>query len=180
MFFNVNVFSQVRLDPGTYTSSDGYYSIQVVIVPEGLQIIEPTKVNLYKLGSNGWYWHSDQKYSQYYIKIVNSKELRTGKEGAVESVFSWAGPLKEINLEDVELNKDCMMLAEKYQALAIDDVDTQAWTFCAAAAVVKCMGSEEDFENYAESIIISLKQIVVNKEKCPCEDVISAALWKKY
>lgn len=174
------VFSQNRLEPGTYTSADGYYSFQIAYSEEGLQVIEPTRANLYRMGSDGRYYHSEPQYASYYIRVINSKELRTGKAGASESAFTWTGYATEMNLEDLDLDENCTATAEKYQNLAVDDYETQAWVFCAAAAMVKCMSGEKDFEEYAESIVLSLREIIVNQEKCPCEDVISPEIWRKY
>lgn len=83
-------------------------------------------------------------------------------------------------LESSTLNVNCMGLVEKYQKLAGEDYEIQAWVFCAAAALVKCASSPEGFEDNAKDIVLSMREIVVNQNQCPCQDVISPTIWNKY
>lgn len=175
-----SAFSQTKLEPGRYTSADGYYSFEVRYVPEGLQVTEPTRVNLYIGGADGIYRHSEAKYSKYYIRVVNSKELRTGSGNSNEPVFTWSGPLLLADPENAKLDVECMVVADKYKKLAEEDFETQAWAFCSAAALVKCTSDPEGFNAFARDIVLSLRTMVIDQKKCPCEDVISPALWNKY
>jgi hypothetical protein len=173
-------FGQTRIQEGRYTSADGFYSFEVKYVAEGLQVDEPNRTNLYTLGSDGMYHHSEAQYSKYYIRIVSANELRTGSGRSTESVFTYSGPALQILSSDEAFSEECMEVAEKYQNLAKDDFETQAWTFCAMAAMLKCTTEPEGFEAYAREIVLSLRTMVVNQNKCPCEDVISPTIWNRY
>lgn len=82
-----NIHAQIQLEEGVYTSADGYYSFQLKYVPDGIQVIEPNRSNIYRLGSEGLYHHSEQQYANFYIRVFSSKELRTGNGNSPESSF---------------------------------------------------------------------------------------------
>ena len=157
---------------GRYQSSDGYYSFSLTVLDDGsLEVVEPNKTSIYTKSGNQ-FQHSEAKYSHYMIKVTSATELYTFKDGYEgQTKFTWIG-------SDVLSEEDCV-LAEKYQELAADedDPEVQAYTFCAVAALAKCNYTAEGFATYAASIVLVMKQIIVDKNKCPCTDVIPQSIW---
>jgi hypothetical protein len=158
--------------PGKYQSADGRYSISISVTTDGsIQVNEPNKVSVYKKDGN-YYRHSDPKYSAYLIKVGNDSDLYTLKEGTnSEYRFSW--------VSGEEISQNGCALYDKYLAKATEaeENEVQAWTFCAAAAKAKCNSSAEAFREQAGVIVTTLKQILVDNNKCPCEDVIPNSIW---
>lgn len=175
-----SALGQTRLQEGRYSSADGLYSFEVSYIDKGLKVVEPSRTNIYTLGSDGLYHHSEAQYSNFYIRIISANELRTGSGRPTESVFTYVGPAMQPLTGDDAFSDECMAIAEKYHKLAQEDFETQAWTFCSLAATVKCAAEPEGFEAYARQVVLSLRTMVVDQNKCPCEDVISQELWNKY
>jgi hypothetical protein len=102
--------AQIQLEEGVYTSADGYYSFQMKFVPDGIQVIEPDRSNIYRLSSDGLYRHSEQQYANFYIRVISSKELRTGNGKSPESYFKWTSQLNEGELESSSLDDNCSII----------------------------------------------------------------------
>ena len=158
---------------GKYQSKDGMVSISIEIQEDGsLQLTEPNKVSIYKKDGN-YYRHSEPKYSMYMIRVGSPDEIYTFKDGYSNSeyLFTWIGS-EEVVVEGCALYDKYLEKSEEAEGNEV-----QAWTFCAAAALAKCNYTKEGFETQAAAIVMTLKQILVNVNKCPCEDVIPASIW---
>jgi hypothetical protein len=171
--FSFNSFAQTPKN-GKYQSKDGMVNISIEVQSDGsLELTEPNKVSVYNKEGN-YYRHSEQKYSMYMIRVGSPDEIYTFKDGYSNSEykFTWIGS-GEVMAEGCALYDKYLEKAEE-----AEDNEVQAWTFCAAAALAKCSYTSEGFETQAAAIVMTLKQILVNQEKCPCEDVIPASIWK--
>lgn len=157
---------------GSYQSADGAYNFSLTLLDNGnLEIVEPNKTSIYQKSGNA-FQHAEAKYSQYMIRIASPTVLYSFKKGNTgETQYSWIGT-------DIFSEEECA-LAEKYQEMAEDedDPEVQAYTFCAVAALAKCNYTPEGFATYAAGTVMVMKQIIVNKSKCPCTDVIPQAIW---
>lgn len=152
------------------------YSYSVIVKQEGniITLTEPNKVNQYKSTGGNTFYHTEPKYSHYYIKIISDNKYNVGKQGGTEQLFSLSG--NNTNSEVLSTGLDNCPLYDKYLNLTTNDQDdVQAWAFCGAAALAKCSNSE--YTDYLKPIITSLKSIVVDSSKCPCLDVISQSEW---
>lgn len=158
--------------PGKYQSTDGRYSIWIGVTPDGyIEVKEPNKISVY-IKSGNYFRHSDPKYSTYLIRVGTNNDIYTLKEGTNgEFRFNWASY--------EEISSGGCALYDKYLAKATEaeENEVQAWTFCAAAAKAKCNSSAEAFREQAAGIVTTLKLIIVDKAKCPCEDVIPSYIW---
>lgn len=171
LFYTTISFSQTP-KPGRYQSTDGRYSISIGVTADGsIEVKEPNKISVYTK-SGTYYRHTEPKYSAYLIRVGNNNDIYTFKEGTNgEYRFDWAG--------SEEISGTGCALYDKYLAKATEAEgdEVQAWTFCAAAAKAKCNSSAEAFREQAAGIVTTLKLIIVDKAKCPCEDVIPSYIW---
>jgi len=175
--FSVNTMLSQTLTSGNYSSSDLGYTYTVTLKHEGnvITLTEPNKVNQYKSSGGNTYYHTETKYSHYYIKVAGNDRYYVGKQGGTEQLFTLSGS-NTIESEELSTGIDNCPLYDKYLALTSgDDDEVQAWAFCAAAALAKC--TYTDIEDYLKPIIKGLKSIIVDASKCPCTDVISQSEW---
>jgi hypothetical protein len=161
------------LEAGSYTSSDGGYTFIVKQDGDVVEITEPNKVNNYKKRQGNVYYHTEPKYAAYYIKIAGADRLYTGKDGGAEYLFVRSG-----GAGDLASGTDDCPVYEKYSELMSEDPDnTQAWTFCAAAAIAKCTYTAEGAKSYLVPIIQAMKSMMDDGAVCPCKDAIDESLW---
>ena len=176
VFSTNNIIAQT-LSTGNYSSSDMGYTYTVIVKHEGnvITLTEPNKVNQYKNTGGNTYYHTEPKYSHYYIKVVSNDKYYVGKQGGTEQLFTLSGnntTESEVLLSGI----DNCPLYDKYLNLTTNDKDeVQAWAFCGAAALAKC--TYTDISDYLKPIIKALKSIVVDTSKCPCTDVINQSEW---
>ena len=165
------------LTSGNYKSNDLGYAYTVVVEQEGnvITITEPNKVNEYKSSGGNTYYHTEPKYAHFYIKVASNTSYYAGKQGGSQQLFNYSG--ENTNENEVLLSgiDDCPLYDKYLNLTQSDDIDAQSWAFCGAAALAKCTYSELD--SYLETIIKSMKSIMENPSKCPCEDVISKTQW---
>lgn len=161
---------------GVYTSENGMYSFELEKVEGGILVKEPNRNNLYISRGPNQFFHSEEQYSDYYIRIIDNQKLATGKRNSNEMIFLFSHS-KE-SFEDIKDLDDCPLYL-KYLEKSQQGPEVQAWTFCGAAALAKCNMSKEEFEAYARTIIMGLKSMMEQNSQCPCEDVISKELWNK-
>ena len=166
------------LSSGNYSSSDLGYTYTVIVKHEGniITITEPNRTNQYKSNGGNTYYHTEQKYSHFYIKVVANNKYYAGKQGGNQQLFTYSGG--NINEEEVLPSgiDDCP-LYDKYLNLSqTDHTDAQGWVFCGAAALAKCTYTA-DLMVYLEPLIKALKSIVEDTSKCPCADVITQNEW---
>lgn len=164
------------LTNGNYTSADGYYTVSVVHQNNEITLTEPNKVNVYQNAGNNMYYHTEPKYADYYLKIAGTQQYYTGKNGGTEYLFTFSG--SNTLQDDLAAGIDNCPLYDKYENLASEDeLNAQVWTFCGAAALVKCTYNEEGASKYIKDVIVTLKLIMTDPSTCPCTDVISQAVW---
>lgn len=167
-----------ELNSGTYSSSDLGYTYTVVIKQEGniITITEPNKVNQYKSSGGNMYYHIEQKYAHFYIKVIDNNQYYAGKQSGKEQLFTFAGSNTD---EDEALPSgidDCPIYDIYLERSQTDHTDAQAWVFCAAAALAKCTYSS-DLNIYLDPLILALKYIVEDTSICPCTDAITPNEW---
>jgi len=170
------MFSQT-LTAGNYSSSDLGYTYTVILKHEGnvITLTEPNKVNQYKSSGGSTYYHTEPKYSHYYIRVGGKDRYYVGKQGGTEQLFTLSGNSTNES-EVLSGGIDNCPLYDKYLGLATGEGDeVQAWAFCGAAALAKC--TYTDVNDYIEPIIKGLKSIIVDSSVCPCTDVISQSEW---
>jgi hypothetical protein len=177
VMFNVNIGISQTLTSGNYSSSDLGYTYTVILKHEGnvITLAEPNKVNQYKSKGGNTYYHTETKYSHYYIKVAGKDRYYVGKQGGPEQLFTLSVN-NTIESEVLATGIDNCPLYDKYLKLTTGDGDeVQAWAFCGAAALAKC--TYTDVDDYLKPIIKGLKSIAVDTSKCPCTDVISQSEW---
>jgi hypothetical protein len=159
---------------GNYTSSDGNYTVNTSQEGNEITLTEPNRVNLYKSNGNNIYYHTEPKYAEYYIKVTGNKEYYTGKKSSTqEYLFTFSGTGATLSSG----TDDCPLYNKYSELLANDEANTQAWTFCAAAAIALCTYNGEGGDEYVKSVVIALKSMMDTGASCPCEDVISRSIW---
>lgn len=166
--------SAQTLKKGNYTSSDGKYTVSVEQNGSLISIIEPNKKNTYKKANANYFYHADPKYGEFYVRVVSDSKFYSGKTNGGENLFT----ANNSESEETITSADNCPLYDKYLKLSKNDPEeTQAWSFCAAAALAKCTYNPTASVAYVKAIIESLKSILVDQSKCPCEDVITKAEW---
>ena len=176
MFFVNNIVAQT-LSTGNYASSDLGYTYTVSVKHEGniITITEPNRVNQYKSNGGNTYYHTEQKYANFYVKVASDDKYYVGKQGSKEQLFTLSGG--NTNQEQtLPSGIDNCPLYDKYLQLSkTDHVNTQAWAFCGAAALAKC--TYTDAASYLKPLIEALKSIMDDNAKCPCTEVITQTEW---
>lgn len=176
LVFSTNIIAQT-LFTGNYSSSDMGYTYTVIVKHEGdvITLTEPNKVNQYKNTRGNFYYHTEPKYSNYYIKVVSANKYYVGKQGGNEQLFTLSGN-NTVESEVLATGIDNCPLYDKYLNLTTsDENEVQAWAFCGAAALAKC--TYTDVTDYIKPIIVALKSILVDASTCPCTDVIKQNEW---
>ncbi|WP_113662398.1 hypothetical protein [Pedobacter nanyangensis] len=177
LFVNKVVLGQ-NLLAGNYTSTDGRYTVIVEHNGSTIKITEPNKENLYKSSGGAIYRHTEPKYAAYYIKVAANNKYYSGKNGGQEYLFTYSGGNTSPS-EVLPSGADNCPLYDKYAAMIKKDPNnTQGWAFCAAAALAYCTYNVNERKEMLTPIIQALKSILEQPEKCPCEDVIPATVWK--
>ena len=168
------IYSQ-KLQEGNYSSSDLGYTYTVSVKHEGnaIELTEPNKINRYLSNGGNKYFHTEPQYSHYYIRVAGTDKYYAGREGTKEQLFSLGD-----GDAAMESGIDNCPKYDKYLSLSRSGADdeVQAWAFCGAAALAKCTYTDAE-KNFIAPIIKSLKMILEDPSKCPCEDVISQSEW---
>jgi hypothetical protein len=172
--------AQIQLKNGYYKSQDGYITITIEHEGDIIRMKEPTRTNEYKRTGGNTYQHTEDKYSNYGLIVTDAEHMDATKDGRSNHTWTWSGkaPTAEDFVKDADDEEDGCPVAEKYMTLAENDkTDTQVYTFCGAAALMKCNMNSDGYAEYARQAITSLKQIMVNPNVNPCTDVFTAAQW---
>ncbi len=171
-FLSFQISNSQSLKPGKYQSDDGNINVSVSILEDGsIELIDPRITSVY-IKSGDLFRNSNPKYTNYLIRVESENIFYTLKDNNdSEFRFTWIG-------NETMVSEDCV-LYEKYLDLAGDEneVEVQAYTFCAAAALAKCNYTEEGYKTYAAGVVTLLKQIIVDSNVCPCLDVIPISIW---
>ncbi len=182
LVFSFNGFSQIVPSAGPYTTSDGYYTINVSLSGTTLEVVEPNKKSAYTLVSGNEYkFVNPTNGIEYRIEVVSETEIASFKPNSRNNrtQLFFSGTLNEAPVK--KAFDKYKVIAEKYQGwMKTDSKDAQLWAFCAAAAIARSSFNDEGFEDYISKIVPSLKQIVTDKDKCPCEDAIPVTYWRRY
>ena len=168
---------------GTYSLVGGEYVIQVIFSPAKVTIVEPNKTSHYDWDpTRKIYEFYNQKTDAWYgIRIISPTRIEASKPrlnpGPPPSYFE----LKSTTMTEVRSPEydRYMAIANKYKDLGEKNVgkgDTQAYTFCAAAAFSRATQTKEDADWYGRDAATRLKPIMVNG-KNPCPDAIPDTLW---
>lgn len=178
----VSVFAkaQINLTSGQYITDDGYYTVTINFSETSLTLIEPNLTSIYKkVAPNIYAYVHARNNVEYRIEVKDAATIQTFKPSVNNSRYT----LKLTNSSDVASSaqfKKYYALAEQYKAkMQTDKKDAQLWSFCAAAAMAKSTMNDEGFIDYATKVALSIKQIIINKTKCPCEDAIPPDVWNK-
>ncbi len=170
--------AQINLTSGQYITDDGYYTVTINFGETSLTLIEPNLTSIYKkVAPNIYSYVHARNNVDYRIEVKDAATIQTFKPSVSNSRYT----LKLTNSSDVASSaqfKKYYALAEQYKAkMQTDKKDAQLWSFCAAAAMAKSTMNDEGFIDYATKIALSIKQIIINKTKCPCEDAIPPDVW---
>lgn len=157
---------------GLYQSADGAYQFSLKNLSDSsIEVTETNMTSVYnKIGNT--YQHSTPKYAHFMMRVNGPTEMVAFKTNTnQETKYTWIG--------NTTLSEEDCPLAEKYQTLAEDDSnpDAQAFSFCAAAALMKCSYTSQGFAAYAATMVKTMKLIIVDAAKCPCTDVIPQSIW---
>jgi len=169
---------QARAVEGTFVLEDGSYSITVEEDNGSLVVVEPNKRSVYAPDGSGQYtFHNDNTGSDFYLRVLDDTTLEAGRIPQTGS----PSILKKVDVAAaaaaLESNDEYTAIAERYAGLAESDPDnTQAWSFCAAAAFKRAMSDEAEFGVYAAQTAAVMQQILVGSAN-PCPDAIPAQYW---
>jgi len=176
--FYGNALMSQTLYSGTYSSSDLGYTYSVNVKQEGniITITEPNRINRYIKSDGNIFYHSEAKYSHFYIKVTADNKYYAGKQGSNPQLFTFSGGNANEE-ESLPSGIDDCPLYDKYLKMAqTDEIEVQSWAFCGAAALAKCTYSDPKL--YIEQVIKSLKPIMDDPLTCPCTDVITQKEWQ--
>lgn len=178
--FSLTSSAQIKLTSGQYTTEDGYYTITINFDGNSLTVIEPNRTSVYtKVENNVYRFIHPTNKIDYRIEVMDPSTIQTFKPAVDNSRYT-IRLSKGDNTANNEQFKTYFAMAERYKAkMLTDKKDAQLWSFCAAAAMARSSMNEEGFNEYAGKIVASLKPIVINKTKCPCEDAIPPVIWSK-
>ncbi|WP_410221877.1 hypothetical protein [Pedobacter sp.] len=170
--------SQIKLTSGQYTTEDGYYTVTINFTDKELTLIEPNRTSVYhKLEGNVFQFIHPTNKIDYRIEVTSPTTIQTFKPTVNSSRYTLTLSSKNATASNEQFNT-YFALAEKYKAKMLSDKkDAQLWSFCAAAAMARSSMNEEGFKEYASKIVSSIKLIVTDKTKCPCEDAIPTNIW---
>lgn len=177
----VLTFGQTKLKAGTYTTSDGSYSINVRYDAKAntITVVEPNKTSEYTSAGGGEYGFTNPKNGiEYRLAIVDATTLEAFKPGGRDSstkLYHSGGADEAASSEDFEKYQK---VAEKYlEKMKSDPDDAQLWAFCAASANARSTMNAEGFESYAKKAIKEVAKIMEDTTSSPCTDAMPADLW---
>lgn len=168
------------IEPGVFEMEGGNYSVSVKFQDSSIEVTEPNRVTSYTLLSGNKYQYYHEEFQKtYYVEIMDPNTL-----SFTSSNTSGATILKRSSQTLKAASKDYdryMAIANKYKEMAEndadDDMEVQAYTFCSVSALAGAMKTEKEFIEYASQVALTLKTILVNPNKNPCQDAIPAAAW---
>lgn len=172
--------AQIKLTSGQYTTEDGYYTVTINYDQNSLTLIEPNRTSVYtRLEGNVFRFIHPTNKIDYRIEVIDPSTIQTFKPDVDNSRYTIRLSKGDATANNEQF-KTYYAMAERYKAkMTTDKKDAQLWSFCAAAAMARSSMNEEGFKDYANKISLSIKQIIINKAKCPCEDAIPTEIWNK-
>lgn len=179
MFVPITLLSAPALAvKGTFVLENGSYSITVEEDGANLVVVEPNKRSVYTPDGNGRYtFHNPDTGSTFYLRVLDDNTLEAGRIPPSGSPSILKRRDTGAMMAALENNGQWTALAEKYAERAQTDPDnTQAWTFCSAAAFKRAMGDDAEFATYARQAAQSLQLIMVGTAN-PCPDAIPNQYW---
>jgi hypothetical protein len=181
LLFN-SLHAQLKLTPGNYVG--GGWECNLKYNTDGaITLVDATYTHTYKpVGNTFSYVHTNGV--DYRILPLDNKTFKVYHEGTPDNFTRYTyigGGSVSPNPEEASKANNTIeykKIAEKYRdKMKADSKDAQMYAFCAAAALARASYNEEAFNTYAKRVVASLKQIMVNKAKCPCEDAIPQTIW---
>ncbi|MBW4888089.1 hypothetical protein KXQ82_00115 [Mucilaginibacter sp. HMF5004] len=175
----LSAFAQIVPLTGTYTTSDGNYNVNILYSNNTLTIVEPNKTSPYKYAKNNIYTFTNPVNNiDYAVEVIDQKTLGCYHPSTPDNVTKLIFNTGTNSMAPKEVIAKYKQIADNYTAkLKTDPSNTQAWAFCAAAALAHAYYNEEGFKIYAAKVARSLKLIIVDKSKCPCEDALPKDIW---
>lgn len=184
LFFTfLNSFAQIQMMEGEYSSNNGQYVCKVSFKNGNLITNEVNRESPFSPTTNkNIYSFVHPNGTDYRIRVINETSFVTYHFNRPENTgtyYSYIGNAVIIRGRDGFT--DYKIIAEEYKArIKTDPKNAQANAFCAAAAMAKGTFNEEAYLKYSKKIIESLKQIVVDKNKCPCDKgPITQEMWNQ-
>ncbi len=170
--------AQIKLTSGQYTTADGYYTITINFEGSSLTVIEPNRTSVYKkVADNIFSFVHPNTNVDYRIEVMDPETIQTFKPAVSNSRYTIKLSSASTSANN-EQYKTYAAMAERYKAkMTTEKKDAQLWAFCAAAAYARSTMNDEGFKEYALQAASSIKLIIINKAKCPCEDAIPAEIW---
>lgn len=173
-------YAQDKAD-GTYILQGGSYSINVRMENDNLIVVEPNKTSTYKRVADGSYqFTNDNNGVTYGLRIIDDGTIEAFKPGVEGNL-----PTRLVRLGGAPTNGPAPSTneSERWSALAgqysdrisTDDSNSQSWAACAAVAMKRSIGSEDEANTYARQMATMLKQL--DAVSSPCPDVIRATEW---
>ena len=169
--------AQIKLTSGKYTTEDGYYTVTINFADKELTLIEPNRTSVYHrlTGNEIQFIHPTNKID-YRMEVMDASTVQTFKPGSTNR-YTLKLSSKDMTTTNEHYNT-YFALAEKYKAkMQTDKKDAQLWSFCSASAWARATMNDDGFKDYAKKAALSIKQIIIDKSKCPCEDAIPATIW---
>lgn len=178
------------ISSGTYVLDGGSYSIEVINQGDTLLVKEPNRDSPYKRHPDGsWRFYNPNTDANYAIRYVDPATIEAYKPdqpGNVPSRLNRLGgapaaeatPAAPAAAPSPSGRTDFGSIADSYMRRALDEPDdVQVWSFCAAAAKKREVSTAAEADAYALKAAESLKLILTDTSRSPCEDVISPTLW---
>lgn len=176
--------ANARLAQGPY--SDGNWQCTLSYNADGSITLKDVKyTHVYRTVGNTYsYVHTNGV--DYRIQPLDNKRFKVFHADSPNNftVYDYTGsdnPTTNENagtIAGAEPAADYKQVAEKYRSQVKNGTgDARVNAFCAAAAMARSAYSPAEFSNYAKKLVASLKQIVADKQHCPCADAIPQSIW---
>lgn len=186
---SVLTIAQTKLNPGTYTTADGTYTIDVRYDAKTntITVVEPNKTSEYTSVGRGEYGFTNPTNGrEYRLAIVDATTLEAFKPGARESstkLFHSGGTGESDGADEgatPEQFEEYQKVAKKYlEKMESDPDNAQLWAFCGASANARSFMNDDGFKSYAKKAVKAVASIMEDKSSSPCTDAMPAQLWSE-
>jgi hypothetical protein len=170
-----SVREQISLSSGQFTVESGYYTVTINFEGESLTLIEPNRTSVYrKIAENTFSFVHPETKVDYRIDVIDKVTIHAYKPQTPDN-----RTILRLNTAGLSAEYTFYLaMAQRYKTMMLTDKkDAQLWAFCSAAAFARSTMDGESFREYARKIVASVRPIVTDQGKCPCEDAIPAEIW---
>jgi hypothetical protein len=166
---------------GTYVLEGGAYVIDVRFADGQLEVVEPNATTVYQQQADGAYLATIGNGQVYGLRVIDDETLEAFKPipGNVPTRLKRQVLVEGGGLADDEFEKAEAIADHYFELSQSDPVNTQTWTQCAAAAMMKTMMAADQAHQGAVQAASLLKMITTNTAQSPCPDAISAEAWQQ-